>query len=62
MGEEDCPRIADPVMELDRALSGLGFKVWGGASKSERHSLYEDDQVRRGEWGESKHPLRRYAS
>lgn len=41
MREEDAPRIAKPLMKLDRTLSSLSLKVGGDASKTKRHCFGE---------------------
>ena len=37
VGEEHGPRVADPVVELDRAFGGLGLEVRGGVAKLQSH-------------------------
>src|SRR5450631_60554 len=35
--EQDRPRVADPVVELDAALRRLGLEVWGGVAQLKSH-------------------------
>lgn len=39
MGEEDTPRVAEPVVEVNGSLSGLSLEVWCDGSESEGRHL-----------------------
>ena len=35
MGEENSPRVADPVVELNRTLCSLSFEIGGDGTEAE---------------------------
>ena len=37
MREKDRPLVADPFVEMDRALRGLGFEIGGGVVDAQGH-------------------------
>lgn len=46
VGENDSPRVVEPLVELDRPSSGLSLKIGGDASKTKGwHGVNWDYQV-----------------
>lgn len=43
MREQDDPAVADKVVEIDRAVGGVGLEVWGGGTETETGILVRGD-------------------